>query len=116
MDATQFHFSPEVLYVTAEDAVAKFLQRLILWLEKKPSTKTSHSNKVPGALTDMEDPITTMLTPREENTTIGQPESHEASNRKTITPSCPSRVSPANDAALSVSVCSDDDRDDCKGI
>ncbi|XP_037635123.1 uncharacterized protein tespa1 isoform X1 [Sebastes umbrosus] len=52
-DATEPHLSPEVRYVMIEDAVRKFLQQVVYWLQKEPS-KTIDSDKVSGALTDLQ--------------------------------------------------------------
>ena len=44
-----------------EDAVRKFLQQVLLWLEKDQSVKTMQSDQISGAVTDIEGLITTML-------------------------------------------------------
>ncbi|GLD53151.1 uncharacterized protein AKAME5_000593800 [Lates japonicus] len=76
VDATQFHCSPEVLYVMTEDAVGKFLQQVLVWMEREPSTP--HSEKMSGALADIEDLFTKQLNPKKEKNAI-EPESPEAS-------------------------------------
>ncbi|XP_045899014.1 uncharacterized protein LOC123967009 [Micropterus dolomieu] len=81
-------------YTATEDAVQKFLQQLLLWMEI--------SDEVAGALTDIEDLITTVLIPPPENATI-RLECPEASNRQT------SRISSINDDEVSASVCMDFD-------
>ncbi|XP_071356653.1 uncharacterized protein [Trachinotus anak] len=74
-------FSPEVLYAMTEDAVAKFLQKLQLWLNKEPSETTSYSEEVSGALSDIQEVISNMLSTPETNDTIA-PESPEVSDKQ----------------------------------
>eukprot|EP00064_Thunnus_orientalis_P020468 superscaffoldBa00005642_g20605 len=73
---TRPNFSPEVLYAMTEDAVGKFCQLMLHWLEKEPSVKTSYDEKVCGAFAEIDDLITRSLTPTEEDNI--RPESPEA--------------------------------------
>ena len=100
VDATKSSFSPEVMYAMTEDAVRKFLQQLLFWVEEEESNQTSQSEKVCGALCNIEDLIIKLVT---------QPEvSPEGSLRI--------QVKPFNDTRLSPSTCSDDDNDDLKTV
>lgn len=84
MDALHLSFSPDVLYAMTEDAVGKFCQQMLLWLETEPSDKTIHHEEVSGALTEIDDLITRSLTPKED--TDIRSESPEASVKLTTTP------------------------------
>ncbi|XP_071322867.1 uncharacterized protein [Trachinotus anak] len=100
--ATRSPFSPEVLYAITEDSVEKFLQKVLLWIDKEPSEKTNYSEEVSGALTDIQDVITKMLsTPEEED--IMRLESPEARDQQIPTPSYLSQTPPP-EAAPSESV------------
>ena len=64
---TRSNFSPEVLYAMTEDAVGKFCQLMLHWLEKEPSVKASYDEKVCGAFAEIDDLLTRSLTPTEED-------------------------------------------------
>ncbi|KAK2826019.1 hypothetical protein Q5P01_020233 [Channa striata] len=55
--------SHEVLYTDIEDAVDKFVQKVLLWLEKESSDNTNYSKELSGALNDIEDVIRNMMPP-----------------------------------------------------
>ena len=84
------------------DSVGKFFQQMCLWAEKEQSHQTSHSEKVSGALSDIEDLIQKVLTPTEEKN-VSAPEALEASDSETSAPYCSTPVLPFND------LCDDDD-------
>lgn len=88
-NAVQTRFSPEVLYVMTEDAVRKFLQQVLLWLEKDQSVKTLQSDQISGAVTDIEGLITTMLKETSVANSIINQESYEEIPSQTSKPSCP---------------------------
>eukprot|EP00064_Thunnus_orientalis_P022643 superscaffoldBa00007819_g22855 len=73
---TRPNFSPEVLYAMTEDAVGKFCQLMLHWLEKEPSVRRSYDEKVCGAFAEIDDLITRSLTPTEEDNI--RPDSPEA--------------------------------------
>ncbi|XP_026009468.1 uncharacterized protein LOC113013080 [Astatotilapia calliptera] len=83
-------FSPEVLYVTVEDSVQKFLQNTLLWLENDALDQTVQSDKISGAVGDIQDVILRALTPTEqkENDRLSEPESRPDCPPKNETVSC----------------------------
>ena len=92
---TLFYPSLESRYVMIEDSVGKFLQQMCLWVEKKQANRTSDSEKVSGALGDIRDLIQETVTPPKENNTTA-PESLEASDSQSKTPSCSTPVAVFN--------------------
>ena len=99
VDATQCSFSPEVMYAMTEDAVRKFLQQLLFWVEEEESNQTSHSEKVSGALCNIKDLITKLVT---------------LTKSVTTTPCCSFLVEPLDDDEPSPSFYIDDDRENMK--
>ncbi|CAI5645021.1 unnamed protein product [Oreochromis niloticus] len=83
-------FSPEVLYVTVEDSVQKFLQNILLWLENDALDETVQSDKVSGAVEDIQDVILRALTPTEQRECdrLCEPESSPVSPHKNQPISC----------------------------
>lgn len=68
-----FHFAPEVLYATIEDAVEKLLQQVLLWLYHE-SVQTTCSEAVAGAVADIEKLITIITTSGESSSDNSQSE------------------------------------------
>ena len=91
---TLFYPSLQSRHVIIEDSVGKFLQQMCHWVEKEQSNRTSHSEKVSGALGDIRDLIEETVTPPKD----AVPETLEACDSQTRTPS---RSAP-------VTLCSDD--------
>uniref|UniRef100_A0A8P4JZT5 Uncharacterized protein n=1 Tax=Dicentrarchus labrax TaxID=13489 RepID=A0A8P4JZT5_DICLA len=82
---TQFPFSPDVMYAMTEDAVRKFLQQVLLWVNMEPSNKSSRGNAVHGALKDIEELITkTLTTPEDENVIEPEDENIEPEDENVI--------------------------------
>ena len=91
----QLGSSLENKHVLIQDSVGKFLQQMYVWSEQEQSHQTSQSEKVSGALSDIEDLIQKVVTPTEV----------KASDSETSTPYCSTPVLPFND------YCNDDDKE-----
>ncbi|CAI5647709.1 unnamed protein product [Oreochromis niloticus] len=77
-------FSPEVLYVTVEDSVQKFVQNIILWLENDALDKTVQSDNISGTVKDIQDVILRALTPTERKETDRQSRPDSLTQNETV--------------------------------
>ena len=96
--ANQCCLSPEVIYAITEDLVGRFLQQILLWMDKEQTNLISFSEEVSGALSNIEDLITKTVTSEEENK-VTAPQCPGATDRQPSTSCCSTPVEPFNDPA-----------------
>lgn len=96
--ANQCSLSPEVIYAITEDLVGRFLQQILLWMDKEQTNLRSFSEEVSGALSNIEDLIIKTVTSHEENK-VAAPESPGDMDRQSSTSCCSTPVEPFNDPA-----------------
>lgn len=83
-DSVIFHtgkvetFPEEVVCDMTEDAVGQFLQQVLLWMETHPANKPNYTDQVSGALSDIKDLISHVLTSLEGDMSSWSSESYES--------------------------------------
>ncbi|XP_059208608.1 uncharacterized protein LOC131987763 [Centropristis striata] len=85
VDYSGYNYSPDILYAITEDTVGKYLQQVLLWLVKL-SEEACHSDQVSGAVNDINDLVTRMMTPTPEENQSKEEASPEAICGQTTTP------------------------------
>ncbi|KAF3701176.1 hypothetical protein EXN66_Car016864 [Channa argus] len=95
--------SHEVLYTKTEEVVETFMQKVLVWMDKESSDKTSYSKELSCALGDIEDVIRNMLPPPEEDSAAYQIKIHVDNQTLKMLASPDSSESSRSESCCSVS-------------